>query len=372
MVPGCRQWFYFLTGPGELAFKPQCSLVGLAGEASAAPPACSVLPTCLLGAVLSLRGPSCSADHLPGPASPSSLQRDKENFTEVIQPLDSCEFCQPCCPSAQGRDILWGLRLVTPPDLPNLSQWPRSQEPLSDKPHRGVLLAGLGVRAMVITPISPTAGTVWDIMGQDEYSANMDTSALSCLISNFISFAKTDFFFYCSELSWIVPSLTCSHPPTHIYNFISLRNYFLFLLFFLLSFHWKWSCIICASQRECWGPWLNVSWPSGASFHDKCNFLQTSSGASQQRHLLCLLLSLLCGDLGCTHFGEGWVYHVVIPKKLDFLNCSNINIWVKLTGKGGAWFDNPTWNREIETFPFTAINSNEHISSCHFSLLKIN
>lgn len=85
-------------------------------------PGLRALPTHLLGAVVSLRGPSRSADHLPGPASPSSLQRDKENLTEVIQPLDGCEFCQPCCPSAQGRDILWGLRLVTPPDLQNLSQ----------------------------------------------------------------------------------------------------------------------------------------------------------------------------------------------------------------------------------------------------------
>lgn len=69
-------------------------------------------------------------------------------------------------------------------------------------------------------------------MGQDEYSANMDTSALSCLISNFISFAKTDFFLYCSEPSWIVPSLARSHLPTHIYNLISLRNYLFLCLIF--------------------------------------------------------------------------------------------------------------------------------------------
>ena len=178
----------------------------------------------------------------PAWASLSILPSERQGGPHRGHPdwRDSCEVCQPCCPSAQGRDILWGLSLVTPPDLPNLSQWSGAQEPLSSEPHRGVLLAGLGVWALVITPVCPPAGTVGDITGQDEYSASMAISALSCLISNFISFAKTDFFFYYSELSWVIPSLTCSHPPTHIYNLISLRNYFLLsVLFFLLSFHWK-------------------------------------------------------------------------------------------------------------------------------------
>ena len=62
----------------------------------------------------------------PAWASLSILPSERQGGPHRGHPAwrDSCAVCQPCCPSAQGRDILWGLSLVTPPDLPNLSQWP--------------------------------------------------------------------------------------------------------------------------------------------------------------------------------------------------------------------------------------------------------
>lgn len=73
----------------------------------------------------------------------------------------------------------------------------------------------------------------------------------------------------------------------------------------------------------------------------------------------CFLISLLHGDRGGPHLGEGWVYHVVIPKELDFLNCSNIEPCIKFIGMGRAWFENPPWNKEIETFPCKETSSND-------------
>lgn len=171
------------AGPGELALKPQCSLVGQQGEASLHPwPAQRPHPPPLV--LCSLRGPSCSADHLPGPASPSSLQRDKENSQRSSSLWTAVSSANPAVPLPRGGTFFWGLRLVTPPDLPTSvsDQEPRS---LSSKPQRGVFLADLGSELLLITPISPTAGTVGDIMGQDTLQI-WDTSALSSHLKFYI------------------------------------------------------------------------------------------------------------------------------------------------------------------------------------------
>lgn len=73
--------------------------------------------------------------------------------------------------------------------------------------------------------------------------------------------------------------------------------------------------------------------------------LQTPSanimrGLSKGRYVLRPLLSLLHSDLGCAHFGEAWVYHLIVPEKLDFLNCSHVELGIKLTGMCSTRLDN--------------------------------
>lgn len=173
----------------------------------------------------------------------------------------------------------------------------------------------------------------------------------------------------------IFPSLKSGYSFAYIYNFIPSEIISFFSLsLFLFIFPWRQLIPYVSlsdragnTQKQCFmqpvnclpakkGPqvgrwswlfWLNHDYPSGGKFP-----LQTPISTNILRHkpatlyIHCLLISFLHRDLGCAHFGEGWVHHVVIPEKLDFLNRSNIELCIKLIGVGRAWFENPPRNKE--------------------------
>lgn len=166
-------------------------------------------------------------------------------------------------------------------------------------------------------------------------------------------------FYLLLKLSWDVIGPLYSLTHTSDLGLSGMSFLFLFLIYshflFLLFFLWRSGHIFCITIGYAENP---------------CNSLHNRNThilqPNQPRYIHCPVFSLLHSDLGCTHSGEGWVYHVVIPKKLDFLNCSDIKLCVKLHWMGGTWLDDPP-ETEKET-PFLETRSQDPRKLCCFSL----